>query len=249
MTTSWTDKENTWPVLLYRRERDGWKKQELQSASSSSSSSSSSLSKRNKNRHQHSTTVMVAPRKECIVFPTLRQRFSLKSQTDQGTVMRRNNKILLTSKRRTRSLLLQFQSLEDCLAFSDKFIILNPNLSALSLSSLPLSSSSSSSSSFGDKKAAAAVGSSITITNNESASRDATRSTCTPQHESNQTTMLQQEPIVREKERKEVVSWVTRLLHDDDFLGYVHKIETYISGTDDGEQILHGLENRLLPTV
>ena len=61
--------------------------------------------------------------------------------------------------------------------------------------------------------------------------------------------MLQQEPIVREKERKEVVSWVTRLLHDDDFLGYVHKIETYISGTDDGEQILHGLENRLLPTV
>ena len=245
MTTSWTEKENTWPVLLYRRERDGWKKQELQSASSSSSSSSSS--KRNKNRHQHSTTVMVAPRKECIVFPTLRQRFSLKSQTDQGTVMRRNNKILLTSKRRTRSLLLQFQSLEDCLAFSDKFIILNPNLSALSLSS-----SSSSSSSFGDKKAAAAVeaaGSSITITNNESASRDATLSTCTPQHESNQTTMLQQEPIVREKERKEVVSWVTRLLHDDDFLGYVHKIETYISGTDDGEQILHGLENRLLPTV
>ena len=240
MTTSWTDKENTWPVLLYRRERDGWKKQELQSASSSSSS------KRNKNRHQHSTTVMVAPRKECIVFPTLRQRFSLKSQTDQGTVMRRNNKILLTSKRRTRSLLLQFQSLEDCLAFSDKFIKLNPNLSALSLSS---SSSSSSSSSFGDKKAAAAVGSSITITNNESASRDATLSTCTPQHESNQTTMLQQEPIVREKERKEVVSWVTRLLHDDDFLGYVHKIETYISGTDDGEQILHGLENRLLPTV
>jgi hypothetical protein len=187
---------------------------------------------------------MVAPRKECIVFPTLRQRFSLKSQTDQGTVMRRNNKILLTSKRRTRSLLLQFQSLEDCLAFSDQFIKLNPNLSSSS-------SSSSSSSPLGDKKAAAAasVDSSITITNNRSASRDATLRTCTPQQESSQITILQQEPIVREEERKEVVSWVTQLLHDDDFLGYVHKIETYISGTDDGEQILQGLENRLLATV
>jgi len=216
MTTSWTEKEKTWSVLLYRRETDHWKKQELQLASSSSLSTM--LSSRKKNLYQHITTV-VAPRKECIVFPALRQRFSLKSQTDQGTVIRRNDKILLKSRRRARSLLLQFHSLEDCLAFSDHFFRMNPNISTLSPA---------------DEKV------DISSTSNESSLQE-----ITPQQENRAGKF----PIVREDERKEVVSHVTRLLHDEDFLSMIHKIETHISNTNDGAQILRGLENRQLHMI
>ena len=127
--TSTPTEEKTWPVLLYRRERDGWKKQEF--ASSSSSSSSSWRSSTRKNRHYPGFTT-AAPREGCIVFPALRQRFSLRSETDQGTVIRRDDKILLVSKRRARALLLRFRSLEDCLQFSDLFVRLNPRPSTTS---------------------------------------------------------------------------------------------------------------------
>ena len=104
--------DKIWLVWLYRRESDGWKKQE---------SSQSSVSKKNE-------TTTVAPRKDCIIFPALRQRFSLKSASDQGTVIRRDEKIILVSKRRARALLLRFQSFEECLAFSDYFVRLNRKL-------------------------------------------------------------------------------------------------------------------------
>lgn len=171
--------EKTWSVLLYRKEIGGWKKQEF----------STSL-----NRHGHAPTLRmttVAPRIDCIVFPELRQKFSLKSEADRGTVIRRDNKILLVSKRRARALLLEFPSLEDCLGFSDQFARLNPRK--------PLKNKN------GKKRK-------------------------TPP------------AVVGEKERREVVSWIVKMLHDKSFLSFVHKIENYIIETEDGMQILKGLE-------
>lgn len=177
--------EKTWSVLLYRKEIGGWKKQEF---------STSSL-----NRHRHAPTLRmttVAPRIDCIVFPELRQKFSLKSEADRGTVIRRDNKILLVSKRRARALLLEFPSLEDCLGFSDQFVRLNP------------------------------------------------RKPLVPLSKKNKNGKKRKTPpaVVGEKEQREVVSWIVKMLHDKSFLSFVHKIENYIAETEDGKQILKGLE-------
>ena len=192
-----SNEEKIWKVLLYRKESEGWKKQEYSVSSSDG-----------RNRY-HTTTRMtsVAPRNDCIVFPDLRQKFSLKSETDQGTVIRRDNKILLVSKRRARALLLEFQSLEDCLAFSDQFVRLNPRKSLLASSR--------------DDDA---------ICNDRS------------MHDSPQQNGENTLPAVGDEGHREVVSWIVKMLHDKSFLSYVHKIESYITGTEDGMQILQGLE-------
>eukprot|EP00536_Pseudo-nitzschia_multiseries_P001183 jgi/Psemu1/282846/fgenesh1_pg.14_\ len=203
-TTGWPD-EKTWPVLLYRRESDGWKKQELESPSSST---------RNNRFHPRVTTV--APRKECIIFPALRQKFSLKSQSDQGTIIRRDDKILLISKRRARAMLLQFQSLEDCLAFSDQFLRFNPKISP--------------------KPPPAHEDPKIHNSDLQESPH---------QQQGREASM----PTVNDDEHKKVVSWVVKMLHNKDFLGYVHKIEKYIAETEDGLRILKGLEHRDLSTM
>jgi hypothetical protein len=196
--------EKTWPVILYRCESDGWKKQEFVTTTAASSSI---ISNTHQVRKQH--FVAVAPRKDCIVFPHLRQRFSLKSDTDQGTVIRRDDKILLTSKRRMRALLLQFQSLQDCLDFSDRFLMMNNP-------PLPLSS-------FDEEDVAACAQNDLErIHGRQPASSD---------------------------EQEQVVSYITRLLHDEEFLRFVHKVETYIARTDDGSKILRGLEELDLSSI
>lgn len=73
-----------------------------------------------------------------IVIPALHQKFTLRSNNtnngsnngcsstkDKGTVVRRNECILLISRNRTKVMVLQFRSLQDCLDFSDRFLALN----------------------------------------------------------------------------------------------------------------------------
>ena len=47
-------------------------------------------------------------------------------------------------------------------------------------------------------------------------------------------------------EQEQIVSYVARLLHDPDFLGFVEKLETYMSNTTDGAKILEGLGRQSL---
>ena len=181
----------TWSVWLYRRESDGWKKR---------NSSPSSSSKTNE-------TTTVAPRKDCIIFPSLRQRFSLKSASDQGTVIRRDEKIILVSKRRARALLLRFQSFEECLAFSDDFVRLNQKLPLLP-------------SVRNEKK------------NENNQSLDTSQQQCG----------MKRLSIPGDKSHRKIVSWIVKMLHDKYFLNYVAKIENYITETEDGIQMLRGLD-------
>jgi hypothetical protein len=51
------------------------------------------------------------------------------------------------------------------------------------------------------------------------------------------------EPAV-EQDQQEVMSYVARLLHDVDFLRFVHKVETFVGNTVDGANILEALETR-----
>jgi hypothetical protein len=187
--------EKTWPVLLYRREYDRWKKQEFLLSSSAK-------------KHRHLPRITsVAPRKDSIVFPALRQRFSLTSEKDRGTVIRRDNKLLLVSKRRTRALLLEFQSLENCLEFSDAFLRLNPGPSLMPRSR-----------------------------NRDAATSEQSLRDYQPQNGTGPPS------IIGDEGQREIVSWIVKMLHDKCFLSYVHKIENYIAETEDGMQILQGLE-------
>lgn len=180
-TTTHRDKE--WPVQLYRyTECDGWQKQ------------------------AGTKDTSAAPRKDCIVIPCLRQKFSLISAAtttsakdgngsstpgDRTYVIRRDRCILMVSKRRMRALVLQFRTLQDCLDFSDKFLELNPF------------------------------------------ERIEEQDKANHQVASSRPAGL--------ADQEEVVSYMARMLHDQDFLGFVHKIETYMKNTTDGIQLLDSL--------
>lgn len=60
---------------------------------------------------------------ESIVIPELHQKFSLSTTEngEHGAVIRRNNCILLLSRTRTKVMVLQFQTFDDCLRFADRF--------------------------------------------------------------------------------------------------------------------------------
>ena len=179
-SSSTSNKADEWPVQLYRfTQSEGWQQQQV--------------------ALQSGQEITAAPRKDCIVIPLLRQKFSLLAEgEDKSCVIRRGHCILLVSRRRIRALMMRFNSLQDCLAFSDRFVELNP----------PSAPSSNNANTAGTSNSAA--------------------------------TQTQQE---------NVVSYVTQLLHDNEFLGLVHKLESYFANTADGAKILEGLEHRNLNTV
>jgi hypothetical protein len=185
-TATSTTSENEWPVQLYRyTESDDWQHQQVGGG-----------------------RIAASPRKDCIVIPALRQKFSLLSSEggDKSCVIRRDHCILLVSRRRTRAMVLQFSSVQDCLDFSDRFVELNPPPAMLS----PPTNTT-------------------TGTNDDVIAPEAA-------------IQIAAQPAQQE----EVVSYLARLLHDDSFLGLVHKLETYLGNTTDGAHILEGLATRNL---
>ena len=163
MPSTTTTSEKEWPVRLYRfTESVGWQVQE-------------------------GPKIAASPRKDCIVIPSLRQKFSLVRQ--KSSVVRRGSCVLLVSQRRTRAMVLRFESLQDCLEFNDRFAELNPPLASIPTEVSPQSS---------------------------------------------------------EAQQEQVISYVARLLHDKEFLGFVHKLESHLTNTTDGEKLLEGLEERNL---
>jgi hypothetical protein len=217
--TTWNG-ERTWLVTIYRRESNGWKKQVLDAAVSSSKAAMTSSSKRHRKeqnqQHSKKITTPIIPRMGSIVLPSLRQKWSLRSATDQGTVIRRDKKILLISKRRARALLLYFPSLQDCLSFSDRFVELNPPphhvvVAAPAAETIPAA----------ERKQTGQRGGGDT----------------------------DDEDDVLNTQQRIINGAIARLLYDEDFLRFVHKIEHYVTNTKDGAQILMGLEQRDLSSL
>jgi hypothetical protein len=93
--------EQEWPIVLYRfTDSEGWQK-------------------------QTEGNLAASARKDCIVIPALRQKFTLRGGDEKSSAIRRNNCLLLVSRRRTRAMLLKFKLLKDCLEFSDQFSEMN----------------------------------------------------------------------------------------------------------------------------
>ena len=159
-----TSKEREWPIELYRfTESEGWQK-------------------------QIAGSVAASPRKDCIVIPLLRQKFTLRGGEEKSSVIRRDRCLLLVSRRRTRAMAIKFKTRGDCLEFSDRFTELNK-------------------------------------------SNDV-------RHEDE----IQALVPAREQDREEVLSYIAQLLHSEDFLSLVGKLESYLDNTIDGAKLLEGLK-------
>jgi hypothetical protein len=70
-----------------------------------------------------------------------------------------------------------------------------------------------------------------------------------PEQEPTRETAAASPPEAGLADQEEVVSYIARMLHDKDFLGFVHKIETYMSNTTDGTKLLESLGKRKLDDI
>ncbi|KAL3942272.1 MAG: hypothetical protein SGBAC_003511 [Bacillariaceae sp.] len=199
-----TATEPQWPVELYRyTDCDGWQKQQTQS----------------------DTPLSASPRKDSIVLPSLRQKFTLKGETDhdKSSVIRRNNCMLLVSRKRTRAMLLKFASLQDCLDFSDRFCEINhPSTTMMEH-----------------------YNKSASLAPNDSRKPRPSSSyySVIPDDEHiGQVASNNQTPSVRIEDREQVLSHIVQLVHNPEFMGFVHKLENYIGSSSDGAQLLKALQ-------
>jgi len=166
----------------------------------------------------------VAPRKDCIVIPLLRQKFTLNK--DHTTMVQRGNSILLVSDpsstlalasthhheqqqqphhhdhdqhQQRRAMVLRFRSKRECCEFSSAFLRCNP-----------------------PKRSSTMASTAATATANATTSNRSGRV------------------------KDSALAYMARLLHDDDFLGFVNKLESQILQSSDGRQIMEGLLSRQL---
>eukprot|EP00934_Nitzschia_sp_Nitz4_P000345 Nitzschia sp. Nitz4//scaffold38_size140716//46751//47374//NITZ4_003136-RA/size140716-snap-gene-0.137-mRNA-1//1//CDS//3329550045//345//frame0 len=162
--------EPSWPVTIFRYTQNlGWQQQ---------------VGKDGK-----ALVLQASPRRNCVVIPALHQKFSLSNDTDEGdrgSVIRRNDCILLLSRARTKVMLLKFNSISQCIAFSDCFVSLNPPMDP-------------------------------------------------PEDPS---------PAKLSANKEAILSFVVRLLHDQEFEGFVSGIEATLLASVDGQQLLSSWRQR-----
>ncbi|KAG7365022.1 hypothetical protein IV203_038225 [Nitzschia inconspicua] len=245
--------ERAWSVIVYRRDMEGWKKMVFDPPPSSSNSSNSNnnnksrySSQRPKPRKVYSPAI---PRQGCIVLPALKQKWTLRNDTDTGTIIRRDEKILLRSKGRARVLMLQFTSLEECLSFADRFVALNPPMHDTSTVTAARNNSGGNPKAVGLATFNAGEDSSSVQgeggTGGQTAQRQLASSTTLVSPASTMATRVAPPSSVDpDAEQRAVNGMIARLLHDRDFLQFVHKIEKYVLNTEDGSKMLQGLQGR-----
>jgi hypothetical protein len=246
---SWNG-ERAWSVIVYRRELVGWKQLAFDDSQQTTSSTSCPYS--TKPRKVYSPVIPrkvyspVIPRKGCIVLPALKQKWTMQNDTATGTVIRRGDKILLRSQGRARILMLQFTSLDECLSFSDVFVELNPRHDVVA---------------GGNTRVLAAATPTLSVAvspiqqKQQSASQDyfsSQQSDSGPSVSHSQVAGVV--PAVAmpsasaitdaETDQRAINGMIARLLHDRDFLHFVHKIEQYVLNTEDGSKMLQGLHDR-----
>jgi hypothetical protein len=116
MSTTAATPEKEWPVRVYRQvtQADGSMSWERMIA---------------KNAANRTVLVKATPRLSCIVLRRLQIRVRLSAASEPSLrmmVTRRKDRILIASNQRLRVLMLKFRSIQECLAFSDQLVALNP---------------------------------------------------------------------------------------------------------------------------
>lgn len=167
------------------------------------------------------TMLDTAPRKGSIVFPKVRQRYSVSdndNDADKSLVIRRNDAILFVSRRRTRAMMLQFQSLEDCVSFTDHFLLLNDQQQYIN----------------DDRQNNLDVGSSNceagSSKNGGIGSLD----------------MVADQDLRHQRQKEDGAAYLVQLIHDETFLRTVGRLEQILRSSSEGRQMLEGAANRNL---
>eukprot|EP00525_Craspedostauros_australis_P013959 CAMPEP_0198113622 /NCGR_PEP_ID=MMETSP1442-20131203/5250_1 /TAXON_ID= /ORGANISM="Craspedostauros australis, Strain CCMP3328" /LENGTH=273 /DNA_ID=CAMNT_0043770763 /DNA_START=304 /DNA_END=1125 /DNA_ORIENTATION=- len=215
MTTMREEKSRGWEVDIFRfTESHGWQQQ-----TPLADDENGVLDDGNRRR----PCLSVAPRRNCIVIPALRQKFTLNNDNNNGnddqhddggksttkpadktTMIQRGDCILLVSnssqQRQPRAMVMRFRSRQECHGFSAAFLRHNPPKRSLAVPS--------------------------------SSSRENT--VITRQHRPN-----------KQQHNHCVMSHVTRLLHDSSFLSFVSNLESHIVNSDDGSKMME----ELVPTA
>jgi hypothetical protein len=105
MTTS---EEADWPINLFRRTSQEW--QRLQAFSAD----------------KKPITIRATPREGSIVVKQVRLRFTTSASEKKSVLVRRNKRILVSSQDKPLVFVLEFMNEQDCIDFSDRFVMLNP---------------------------------------------------------------------------------------------------------------------------
>jgi hypothetical protein len=229
-----------WPVRVFRKtEHHGWQKM------------------RPKNSQGRTVILKATPRHGCIALHRIQVRVRLSlscdgdnvknneekspytnveskalPELDQGSnktkkflrndvlVVRRRQSLLISSRLRLRSLVFQFFDVKSCLAFSDRLLELNPNPNLFANTSRI---SHPKSTPFSHQKNLETFGKRLP------GNHDMT-------NRSNVVT-----PNSNDIENQQVLSLIGRLLHDEDFATLCSNLESCISASEDGLQMLNTL--------
>jgi hypothetical protein len=278
------DGEKTWKVKVFRRECDGgWNQQVLEAeyvpavaAESTGSGTGGVPGQQGQTTAKSRTTAAVlrrrkqllkkkselvldaAPRKGSIVFPKVRQRYSVcddiavatsgagpaastntrgsndsTTTTDKSLVVRRGDKILFVSRRRTRAMMLQFESLAECLSFTDRFLMLNhPHHRRVAYQShkadVNVNTTTDGPSSTITLTTTKAVGSGPCSSDPRPISSDLHR---------------------QQQQKEDGAAYLVQLIHDETFLRTVGRLEQMLLSSNEGRQILEGAAKRDLAAL
>ena len=204
------------------------------------------------------TEVTAAPRRGCVEVRRLRLRIRLfpgidgaknsekdggnkeystsssKCQARNTTVVRRLDTILLSTRQGTGAVVLKFHTLVDCHAFSDRLLELNQEHSSKYQETeqrdnqQPLRRP--------DKRRRAGGTSSST------ALAESTAKTETLSSDPSESVM--EESTLEARKRRDVLSHIVRLLHDNDFMDFVDQVEGSLAREPDCAGILAALGRR-----
>ena len=151
----------------------------------------------------------------------------------QTTVVRRRDRILLSTRKGFGAVLLKFRSVTECVAFSDRLVELNHDFTLSS----PAQNDTPSSAQRPTKRIRRNENEDNTKNGNEHLSVQQS-----PRHTiqtSNNVQGSAENTSVASKSN--MLSYIVRLLHDDDFLDFIDSVETSLSSSPDCEHILDGL--------
>ena len=223
--------ERSWPVVLFRfKESTGWEQEVGGEKDGIATMVSPRKDRYGICRHDISlfwcaSRVLTLPYVCSIVIHSLQQKFSIARTEERGldaggknnnnnkkaTLIRRDRCLLMLSKSRLQIMVLRFESLQDCLDFSDRFVEFNPPEDLLMMHRRR-------------------------IIEDHDSQNDPRHH---PPQQQPQPPQQQQEVEQEfEADRETVTAHLVRLMHDPSFTAFVRNVEEVIKNSTDGTRLL-----------
>jgi hypothetical protein len=222
--------EPEWRARIFRKSRQqGWEALHGRTTTRTTSQTTT-LQKKKK-----MTWFRASPQAGCIVVRRLRLRVSICPDT---VVMRRGNRIMIRPKQGIRILVLLFPTAEDCRAFSDCFVALNPHAVVSAATTAAAGAEEVSGNATmrpgppSTEAAAAAVARAITPTQQQNLQAGLSEPSA------NEDSLFPIDGVNGDSDKNAVMAYIARLLQDEDFSEYVQSMESILMSSQDGAKML-----------